>query len=130
LRWFELETRPFHHDESQHAMFGKYFYDFPEIQYYKYDPMMHAPLLYNFFRMVYTAFGNTLWASRAPIALIGTLFLLVPLIFRKYFTPTALLALTAALSFSSNMVYWSRFVIHDYFVISAMLLALYGAVLA
>lgn len=130
LRWGELEVRPYHHDESQHAMFGKYFFDFPEIQYYKYDPMMHAPLLYNFYRLVYAAFGNTLWSARAPIALIGSIFLIVPLLFRRYFSPTALLALTGGIALSPSMVYWSRFVIHDFFVISAMLITLYGVVIA
>lgn len=130
LRWAELDVRPYHHDESQHAMFGKYFYDFPDIQFYKYDPMMHAPLLYNFLRLVYTALGNTLWSARVPIAMLGTLFLFAPLLFRKYFSSSALLILTAAISLSSSMVYWSRFVIHDYFVIFAMLVTLYGVIAA
>lgn len=130
LRWIELDTRPYHHDESQHAMFGKYFYDFPEIQYYKYDPMMHAPLLYNFMRLVYTSLGNTLWSARAPIALLGTIFLFLPLLFRRYFSPVALLCLIAAISLSPSLIYWSRFLIHDYFVIASMLLMLYGVVLA
>ena len=132
LRWAELEVRPYHHDESQHAMFGKYFYDFPESQghYYKYDPMMHAPLLYNFLRFVYNSLGNTLWSARAPTALIGRIFIFLPLLFRKYFSPYALLALTAAISLSPTLVYWSRFLIHDYFVLSAMIVTLYGVLIA
>jgi len=130
MRWLELDVRPYHHDESQHAMFGKYFYDFPEIQFYKYDPMMHGPLLYNFMRIVYTALGNTLWSARVPIAIIGTLFIFVPLLFRKYFSATALLVLTAAISLSPTMVYWSRFLIHDYFVLLAQLITLYGVIAA
>jgi predicted membrane-bound mannosyltransferase len=130
LRWLELDARPYHHDESQHAMFGKYFYDFPDIQFYKYDPMMHAPLLYNFFRLVYTALGNTLWSARAPVALLGTLFLFLPLLFRQYFSKKALLVLTASIALSPSLVYWSRFLIHDYFVILAMIITLYGVVLA
>ncbi|MCO6432073.1 MAG: hypothetical protein J5J00_14535, partial [Deltaproteobacteria bacterium] len=125
LRWLELDARPYHHDESQHAMFGKYFFDWPELQFYKYDPMMHAPLLYNLLRPVYTALGHTLWSARVPIALLGTAFLFVPLIFRRHFSPTALLALTAGLVLSPNLVYWSRFLIHDYLVIASLVITLY-----
>jgi predicted membrane-bound mannosyltransferase len=28
LRWIGLDVRPLHHDESLHAMYGKYYYDF------------------------------------------------------------------------------------------------------
>jgi hypothetical protein len=29
LRWTLLDMRPYHHDESLHGMYGRYFYDFP-----------------------------------------------------------------------------------------------------
>jgi hypothetical protein len=29
LRWTMLDMRPYHHDESLHGMYGRYFYDFP-----------------------------------------------------------------------------------------------------
>ena len=130
LRWLELDVRPYHHDESQHAMFGKYFFDFPEIQYYKYDPMMHGPLLYNLMRVVYTALGNTLWSARVPVAILGSVFVFAPLLFRRHFSSTALLGLTAIISLSPTMVYWSRFIIHDYYVLTAQLITLYGVVVA
>ncbi|RIL03107.1 MAG: hypothetical protein DCC75_13015, partial [Proteobacteria bacterium] len=30
MRWVYLDERPMHHDESLHAMFGKYFFDWPD----------------------------------------------------------------------------------------------------
>ena len=29
LRWLLLDMRPYHHDESLHGMYGRYFYDLP-----------------------------------------------------------------------------------------------------
>ena len=29
LRWVMLDARPYHHDESLHGMYGRYFFDFP-----------------------------------------------------------------------------------------------------
>ncbi|HMO01772.1 MAG TPA: TIGR03663 family protein [Oligoflexia bacterium] len=129
LRWFDLADKPFHHDESQHAMFGKYFYDFPEHQYYRYNPMLHGPLLYNFLRLVYNFFDSTFFAARASTAFLGSLFIFLPLIFRSFFSPRACLALIVGIAFSPSLVYWSRFLIHDYFVVTSLLIALVGVTL-
>lgn len=130
LRWIDLDQKPYHHDESQHAMFGKYFYDFPELQYYKYIPMLHGPLLYNFMRLVYLCFGDSFVTARIPVALLGTLFIFTPLVFRRFMHPRTLLFLAAAIALSPTLIYWSRFIIHDFFVLAAQILTLYGVVQA
>ena len=126
LRWTMLDLRPYHHDESLHGMYGRYFYDFPDSNYYKYDPMLHGPMLYNSMRFIYATFGDSLWAARIPVCMMGTLFMLMPLLYRKFFNQWTTLILTAAVAFSPTMVYWSRFLREDYWVISGMLLSLYG----
>lgn len=130
LRWILLDMRPLHHDESLHLIYGFYSFDHPDQQFYKYDPMLHGPWLYNFLPLVYAVIGWSEWAARAPIALIGSLFLFVPLFFRQYFSKTAVLVLTAALSLSPTMIYWSRFLREDFWVLSWWLLVAYGALLA
>lgn len=130
LRWLELDVRPYHHDESLHGMYGRYFYDFPDNNFYKYDPMLHGPFLYNMLRVVYSTFGDTLWGARAPITLMGSAFVFMPLLFRRYFSPWGTLGLTAAVALSPSLIYWSRFLREDYGVVCAMLMVLYGAVLA
>lgn len=130
LRWINLDYLPLHHDESIHAMFGQYFYDFPEIQYYKYDPEYHGPTLYMLLRPIFTAFGSNDIAARSPITILGSLMILVPLLFRRFFKPVTLLYLTAAIALSPTLVYWSRFLREDFIVILGMLMVLYGAVLA
>lgn len=130
LRWISLDYMPLHHDESIHAMFGQYFYDFPEIQYYKYDPEYHGPTLYMLLRLMYASLGSSDVAARAPIALLGSLAILVPFVFRRYLAPVSVLYLTAAVALSPSLIYWSRFVREDYIIFFGMFLVLYGATLA
>jgi uncharacterized protein (TIGR03663 family) len=130
LRWTLLDARPYHHDESLHGMYGRYFYDFPESNYYKYDPMLHGPMLYNSMRFIYAWFGDSLWAARTPTCIMGTLFMFVPFLFRRYFTKSSVLILTAAVTLSPTLVYWARFLREDSWVISGMLITLVGFTIA
>jgi predicted membrane-bound mannosyltransferase len=130
LRWTLLDMRPYHHDESLHGMYGRYFYDFPNANFYKYDPMLHGPMLYNSMRFIYAMFGDSLWAARTPVCLMGSLFMLVPYLYRKHLKSATTLILTGVIAFSPTMVYWSRFLREDYWVISGMLFVLFGFTLA
>jgi uncharacterized protein (TIGR03663 family) len=130
LRWILLDIRPYHHDESLHGMYGRYFYDFPENNYYKYDPMLHGPMLYNSMRFIYAIFGDTLWSARVPVCIMGSLFMVMPFLYRRFFSQTTVLILTATVACSPTLVYWSRFLREDYWVLSGMLFSLYGFALA
>jgi uncharacterized protein (TIGR03663 family) len=130
LRWTLLDMRPYHHDESLHGMYGRYFYDWPNSNFYKYDPMLHGPMLYNSMRLIYATFGDSLWAARVPVCLMGSAFLFVPLLFRQFFKKPTVLILTAFVALSPTLVYWSRFLREDYWVISGMLMVVYGCLLA
>lgn len=126
LRWTLLDMRPYHHDESLHGMYGRYFYDFPNSNYYKYDPMLHGPMLYNCMRFVYAMFGDSLWAARTPVAVMGTLFMFVPFLYRAHLKRSTVLVLTLAVTLSPTLIYWSRFLREDFWVVSGMLLSFYG----
>lgn len=130
LRWIALDARPVHHDESLHYMYGRYFFDFPEQNFHHYDPMLHGPLLYNSLRLVYDTFGSSTWAGRAFIAILGSLFMLVPLLFRRFFRPLPLFLFTAALVLSPTLIFWTRFLREDMLMIWATTLVFYGAILA
>jgi len=130
LRWTLLDMRPYHHDESLHGMYGRYFYDWPNSNYYKYDPMLHGPMLYNCMRFIYAMFGDSLWAARTPVCIMGSIFLFMPFLFRRFFQRTTVLVLTSFVAFSPTLIYWSRFLREDYWVVSGMLLMLYGFLLA
>lgn len=130
LRWLLLDGRPYHHDESLHGMYGRYFYDFPESNYYKYDPMLHGPMLYNSMRFIYAWFGDSLWAARTPTCIMGSIFMLMPFLFRRYFSRTSVLILTATVAFSPTLAYWARFLREDSWVMAGLLLTLYGFTIA
>jgi uncharacterized protein (TIGR03663 family) len=130
MRWTMLDMRPYHHDESLHGMYGRYFYDFPNANFYKYDPMLHGPMLYNSMRFIYAMFGDSLWAARTPVCIMGSLFMLVPFLYRRFLLPSTTLLLTAAVALSPTMVYWSRFLREDYWVISGMLFTFFGFTIA
>lgn len=130
LRWLLLDMRPYHHDESLHGMYGRYFYDFPNSNFYKYDPMLHGPMLYNCMRFIYAMFGDSLWAARTPVCIMGSLFMVVPFLYRRYFATATTLVLTGAIALSPTMIYWSRFLREDYWVVSGMLFTLFGFTIA
>jgi uncharacterized protein (TIGR03663 family) len=130
LRWYGLDDRALHHDESLHAMWGKYFIDNPDIRFYKYDPMLHGPLLYNVLFFVYFSLGDSIWSARFPVALMGTVSIVLPLLFRTYFKPITSLILIGFIAISPTLVYWSRFIREDYFTLFGVFLSLSGATIA
>ena len=130
IRFIMLDQRPVHHDESLHMMYGRYFYDWPDIQYYKYDPMLHGPFLYNTLRAVYSTLGSTTEAGRTLTALLGSLLIFLPLLFRKWLSNAACIGLIAALAFSPTLSYYSRFIREDIPVLFALAILLYGCTAA
>ena len=64
MRLDHIGQRPIHHDESLHALYGKYFHDSPKTQYYKYDPLLHGPLLYHLIPYAYHI-GGRAWSQVA-----------------------------------------------------------------
>jgi len=130
LRWASLDAKPYHHDESIHAMFARNFLEHPGHHYFKNDPTYHGPFLYNLLRAVFEVFGATFWSARAPIAAVGSFFMFLPFIFRRYFSKSAVIVLTTAVAFSPTLIYWSRFVIHDFFVLACLFAMVYAVTLA
>ncbi len=118
LRWLYLDARPLHHDESLHYMYSYYPIANPAGGYYKYDPMLHGPLLYTLESYIFRLLGASIFTSRLLPALIGSFFLFIPLIFRKYFSSWTLILSTAFVALSPSLIYWARFNIHDpYFIL-------------
>ncbi|MBF0298942.1 MAG: TIGR03663 family protein [Oligoflexia bacterium] len=130
LRWVSLDSRPYHHDESLVGIYGYYTYMDPDNKFYRYNPLLHGPLMFSLLPSIYNVLGVSNWSARAPFALIGTIFLFVPLLFRRFFHQTTLLAFTALWSLSPALIYYSRFIQHDFLIFPSMMLVLYGATLA
>ena len=126
LRWYQLDLRPLHHDESLHGMYSFYFFNNAKTGFYKYDPLLHGPALYHMIPWSYWFFGISKWALRFPAALLGSLFIFIPFFFRHYLTRFQLIFLTGFICLSPSLVYWSRFIRHDMIVIFSSFLILWG----
>ncbi|MFT6068392.1 MAG: hypothetical protein ACJAT2_000159 [Bacteriovoracaceae bacterium] len=119
--WIGRDSRPIHHDESLHALYGLYYYFDPAKFFYKYDPMLHGPLLYHLMPWVYHFLDESLNAVRFLPALsftlfpLGITFLLKEKLERRFLIPAALL-LT-----SPGFLYWGNFLRHDSLVILLLL---------
>lgn len=124
MRWLDLDLRPVHHDESLNAIYGKYAYDNMELQFYRYNPLLHGPFLYNIQPYIYEIFGVSTWTARFPFAFLGSIFIFIPFLFRKYLKTWTLIALSSFIALSPTLIYWSRFVRHDFIVISCLILIL------
>ena len=130
LRWYQLDDRPMHHDDSLFAIYGQYFFAHPEHQFYKYDPLLNGPLLFHLLPIIYHLFGPSDWSARVIPALLGSFFIFLPFFFRRYFTRQTLFFLVAFIAFSPNLVYWARFLRHEYLVLAAMMMVIWGATMA
>ena len=117
LRWINIDIRPLHHDESLHALYGKYIYIAPKSLFYKYDPLLHGPLLYNILPFIFNIFGFSNFAIRFLPALIGSIVMFTPLMLKNILSKRQVVFSTLLISLSPTLIYWSRFLRHDYLVI-------------
>lgn len=120
LRFLFLDERSLHHDESLHAQYAHYFYDSPREKFYRYDPLLHGPLLYHLLPFAYWIFGVTQSSLRFIPAIAGSLLLFFPLSLKKLIRPSTVLWVTALFAFSPTFTYWSRFLNHDMLIIFFM----------
>jgi len=126
LRWYNLDVRPIHHDESLNAIYGQYFYNNATTGYYKYNPMLHGPLLYHILPFIYQALDVSKFAIRFLPCLLGSLFIFAPLLFHRFFQSRTVLFQCFLIALSPSLIYWSRFLRHDYLVISSIIIMLAG----
>ena len=116
LRFWTLDLKLFHHDEAIHSWFS---YELLTKGTWMYDPSYHGPFLYYVTAGMFSLFGDSDLVARLLPALFGTL--LIPLVYCVYRigyinkNQTLLVALFIAIS--PDMVYFSRFLRHDIFML-------------
>ncbi|MBF0314776.1 MAG: TIGR03663 family protein [Oligoflexia bacterium] len=130
MRFASIESRPLHHDEALTSTYGNYALVDPHEKFYHYNPLLHGPLLYDSLSFVFNIFGANNWSGRVMMAFLGTLFIFVPFLFRRFMHPLATICLTTLWSLSPSFIYWSRFIHQDHHIIFAMMLMAYGVLLA
>jgi uncharacterized protein (TIGR03663 family) len=119
-RFWDLGSRALHHDESLHSYFS---WIFAEGNGYIHDPLMHGPFLFHATALMYLLFGSTDAVSRIFPAVLGVLTVMLPWFLRGDRLLGRWGALTASvlLLISPSILYYSRFIRHDIFLIAGTL---------
>ena len=114
LRLFEVGARAMSHDESLHTLYS---YNLYKGAGYQHDPLMHGPLLFEMAAFSYFLFGPSDFSARLPAALLGTGIVALMWFTRRWLSrPGAFLA-ALMLAVSPTMLYHSRYIRHDMFLI-------------
>jgi uncharacterized protein (TIGR03663 family) len=116
LRFYALDLKLFHHDEAIHAWFS---YRLLTEGIYSYDPMYHGPFLYYMTAGIFSLLGDSDLIGRLFPALLGTLLvpLLYPIYRLGYLDKKQTIVAALFLAVSPNMVYFSRFLRNDIFIV-------------
>lgn len=111
LRFFQLELKPFHHDEGVNGFFlTRLFRD----GFYQYDPAnYHGPDLYYIALTFSKIFGLNTISVRASVAIFGVLTVVLAFFLKRYIGKIGSLAAALFLALWPGMVYISRYFIHE-----------------
>jgi len=116
LRFWQLDLKLLHHDEAIHSWFS---YQLLTKGSWVYDPSYHGPFLYYVTAGMFSAFGASDLVARILPALFGLL--LIPLVYCiyriGYINKKQTLVVALFLAISPDMVYFSRFLRHDIFML-------------
>ncbi|MBT8507006.1 glycosyl transferase [Methanomicrobiaceae archaeon CYW5] len=123
VRFLFLDLKLFHHDEAIHAWFS---YRLLTEGTYTYDPVYHGPFLYYATAGMFALFGDSDLIGRVLPAVLGTatVALVYPVYRLGYLSRNGTLIAALFLAISPNMVYFSRFLRNDIFVVFFTMLLL------
>ncbi len=113
LRFYRLDQRVFHHDESAVAYFT---YRLFSEHAYSYDPSFHGPFMYYATSEMFRILGDTIYSARFLPAVLGSLMLLFLIPLRKYLGDAGTLICAFFFTFSPSFLYYSRFYREDIFI--------------
>ncbi|MBI2940719.1 MAG: TIGR03663 family protein [Chloroflexi bacterium] len=123
MRLWDLGPRMLHHDESLHAVYSYYLYIGKG---YKHDPMMHGPFQFHIMALMYVLFGAVDATVRFAPALVGTILVFTPYLFRRFIGHTGAFSAAALIAFSPSLLYFSRFAREDAQMWVPLALTVYG----
>ena len=123
IRFFLLDLKLLHHDEAIHSWFS---YELLTKGSWVYDPSYHGPFLYFVTAGMFALFGPSDFVARLLPSLFG--FLIVPLVYCiyriGYLNKNQTLVAALLIAISPDMVYFSRFLRHDIFMLFFTMLLL------
>jgi uncharacterized protein (TIGR03663 family) len=114
-RFYDLGSRVVSHDESLHTQYSFQFYNGDG---YQHTPLMHGPVLFHATALAYWLFGDNDFAARVPVALLGVLLVWMPYLLRDWLGRRGALFASFLLLISPYMMYYSRYIRHDIYVIT------------
>ena len=113
-RFYDLGTKPLHHDESMHAFYGWKLF---KGEGYQYNPMMHGPFHYHANALIYFLFGTSDYTSRVAPAIFGLIGVLLIWFYKPYIGGKLGGVITAIIMAISPMfMYQARFIREDIFM--------------
>jgi uncharacterized protein (TIGR03663 family) len=116
VRFWQLDLKLLHHDEAIHSWFS---FQLLTKGTWAYDPSYHGPFLYFVTAGMFSAFGASDLVARLLPALFGVL--LIPLVYCVYrigyINRNQTLLVSLLIAISPDMVYFSRFLRHDIFML-------------
>jgi len=113
LRFYNLDLRPFHHDEAVHGWFTVKILNTGD---YHYQPWAHGPLQYYITAVVFQLFGATEFIGRVIPALVGVLLVASAYPLRRYIGDYGSLFLALFFAISPSILYYSRFFRNDIYI--------------
>ena len=125
LRLLWLGDKPPHFDEGVNGWFVD---QMTKLGYYHYDPSnYHGPFHFYVLFLAQTLFGRSVAALRLPLVLVNAATVWLLLEFRR-FLPWRTCAFAAlAFAVSPGMLFYSRYAIHESWLVFGMILAIWGA---
>ncbi len=123
LRLWRLDLRAMSHDESLHALYSYYLYERGE---YVHSPMMHGPFLFHANALVYALLGVSDFTARLLPALVGTLVVGSMWWYRRFLGTWGALVAGLLLSISPSLLFHSRYIRNDIYVVFYSLLWVYS----
>ncbi|HJX40463.1 MAG TPA: flippase activity-associated protein Agl23, partial [Anaerolineales bacterium] len=118
-RFYDLETRAMSHDESLHTYYS---WELFKGRGFQHTPLMHGPLQFHLVALSYFLFGDSDASARVPAALSGVLAVGMLFFYRRWLGRTGALVAAALLLISPYMLYYSRYVRNEMFVVLEVLL--------
>jgi uncharacterized protein (TIGR03663 family) len=118
-RFYDLETRVMSHDESLHTYYS---WELAEGRGFQHTPLMHGPLQFHLVGLSYFLFGDSDATARIPAALSGVAAIALVWVFRRWLGRIGTIVTAALMLISPFMLYYSRYVRNEIFVVLLALL--------
>ncbi|MCI5071631.1 TIGR03663 family protein [bacterium] len=107
-RFYQLGDKPYHHDES---LYAKYSYDYATQNFYRFNPILHGPMLFTVQALCFKVFGDSDFTGRLGSALSGIILIYLScfLLFLLFKSLKPVLAFLTLTTLSPTLSYFSRF---------------------